>query len=281
MKTYQITDTKKVCNEDSFGTTGNSIWVMDGASPLNKTNLTDEINDVVWIVKWWTRYLNENISNLEKDIFEILECGIEKLNSEFSVFADIDGLSKLDRASAGIAIARINGEKLECFVLGDVEINIRKKSGGIELLTDKSVEVLDNSVIELMLKNEKRESELEFSGFTNEELQLLRMNRMKMNTKEGYYILEHNTKAVCNGIYREYRIHEIKDILMMTDGYSAIYNKYRHFDIETLMDECREKGLGNVLSTLRKIEKEDCGMKKHGRLKRHDDATAVLMLMED
>lgn len=276
MKIDYITDTYKLKNEDIYGVTDYSFWILDGASPLNKSNYTDELNDVVWMVNWWNDYLKENLNNFRNSLFEILEVGVDKLNCSFGKFIDIDCLSKLDRASASIAITRINEKKLECFVLGDVEIITKKKTGELEVLTDHRIEPLDKSVMELILSNDNRENEIEFNGYTRKELELLQHNRMKMNTADGYYILEHDKKAIKNGIYREYNIDDVADILMMTDGYSAIYNKYNKYEKLDLINECKSQGVKRILSYIRDIELKDNKREKYKRLKIHDDATAIL-----
>ncbi|PLX34262.1 MAG: hypothetical protein C0604_01925, partial [Clostridiales bacterium] len=68
-----ITDTYKLHNEDVFGATDNSYWIMDGALSLNRTKYTDDFSDVVWMVKWWQNYLKKHLDQFEKTIKTILE----------------------------------------------------------------------------------------------------------------------------------------------------------------------------------------------------------------
>ncbi len=272
-----ITHTYKLKNEDSYGMTEHGFWVMDGASALKKNNYTSEGNDVVWMVNWWNHYLNEHLEQLDRSIVDLLEEGVDQFNADFSKFTNVDTLSKLDRASTGIAIGRMNGGKVECFVLGDVEINIQKKEGVIDVLTDERIEPLDREVMTMIANNPHRENEIVFSGYTSEELQVLQRNRMKMNTEEGYNVLEHDRDAIKKGIYRAYPQEEISAILAMTDGYSAICNKYEAFDRTELIDVCKNKGVKKVLEKIRVIEDNDQTMTTYKRLRLHDDATAVFL----
>jgi hypothetical protein len=98
---------------------------------------------------------------------------------------------------------------------------------------------------------------------------------MKMNSKDGYYILEHDVEGIKNGIYKEYELSDILAILLMSDGYSAIYNKYKQLTQKQLMDACKNEELKKVLSRIRKVEDEDADFTKHKRLRLHDDATAI------
>ncbi|HKL10263.1 MAG TPA: protein phosphatase 2C domain-containing protein [Clostridia bacterium] len=274
-----ITDTCKPNNEDIYGATNNSCWIMDGALPLNRSNFTDESNDVVWMVNWWQNYLKNHMDQFDKSIVTILEEGVAQINHEFSRFANINELGKLDRASAGIAVVRINNGNVESFVLGDVEINI-KTDKGIVTLVDGKVEALDKKVMDMIFDNPNREMEFSFNGYTKEELRVLRENRSKMNSEDGYYILEHDVSAIKNGIYEEYQLDNVKEILMMSDGFSSIHNKYKLLSVEDLLAKSKNEGIESILKTIRDIEKSDPGIETYKRLQRHDDATAVYIRMD-
>lgn len=275
MKIDTITNTYKDHNEDIYGTTKNCFWILDGALPLSKAKYSNESSDVVWMVNWWNKYLLHNIEQMDKSIVRILEEGIDQLNMDFGQFTDINNLSKLDRASATIAIVRINGLTVENYVLGDTEINIQYENGSIDTLIDEKIEDLDNQVINMIFNNSERRNNITFNGYTDEELKILRDNRMKMNSIDGYYILEHDKKAIKNGIYKEYELSKIREILLMSDGYSAIYNKYKELTQHKLMEICKHKGTKEVLNTIRQLEENDYELKTHKRLRLHDDATAI------
>lgn len=275
MEINSITHSYKAFNEDIYGSIDNCCWILDGALPLNNVNVTDHSNDVVWVVEWWNEYLKENLKQMDKSICDILEEGIDALNEVFGKFVDIDSLDKLDRASSAIAILRKNGSTLESYVLGDTGINLMKKSGDLETLVDEKIEDFDNQVINMIFNNRERQDEITYKGYTDEELEVLRNNRMKMNNEDGYYILEHDRQAIRQGIYKECEASEINEILLMSDGFSAIHNKYNKLSLKDLFHACHNEGLEAVLHQIRQIEKDDLEFQRHKRLRQHDDATAV------
>jgi hypothetical protein len=63
----------------------------------------------------------------------------------------------------------------------------------------------------------------------------------------------------------------------MTDGFSALVDRYRAYDAAGLVRTAVDKGLHELGRELRAIETEDAGGAKHPRFKASDDATAVLM----
>ncbi len=273
MKIDAITNTYKQHNEDAYGHDSNFAWIIDGALPLDKTNVTPWKNDVCWVGNWWSDYLNDHLSENDKSIHQHLQSGILSLNESFSKFTKIDDLSKLDRASFCIGITRICGDMLECYVLGDVEVAIKFKDGHHKIVTDHRIETMDDEVIQMIARNMEREKHIVFNGYTAEELSILRRNRMGMNSKNGYYILEHEVEAIQQGIYDRFPIDSVESVLLMTDGFSAIYNKYDYCSLGELFDIVNSKGSGEIIHILRRIEQE--GFHTYKRLRKHDDATGV------
>lgn len=274
MKTESYTHSIKRENEDVFGVTDHGAFVMDGASALTKCHFTPADNDVVWMVHWWRRYLMQHLDDKSRSLQEILEKGIEAFNKGFSQFKPIEFLSKLEQVSSGIAIVRLHETFLECFVLGDVEISLKFKDGAVEILTDDCIKHLDDQVIELMNQNKDRTNSCVFKDFTEEEWTLLKKNRMKMNTEDGYYILSHDVGAISKGIYKVYPLEHLENVLLSSDGMSLLD---RYYSRAILMDEIKRKGVKALVDKLRELENEDTAMVVLKRLKTHDDATAVYL----
>ncbi|MFT5871409.1 MAG: hypothetical protein ACI8WT_000327 [Clostridium sp.] len=107
------------------------------------------------------------------------------------------------------------------------------------------------------LKNKNRLTECVFKGFTKEEWVLLKKNRMKMNTDDGYYILSHDKCAIANGIYNQYPLEYWSSCLLSSDGIS-ILDKY--YPRNELMDLMRTKGVKSLIEELRSYECEDEAM---------------------
>ena len=244
MKVEFYTDTVKKSNEDIYGVTRIGAFVLDGASALTDKNYTPSGNDVSWMVHWWKEYLEENLDNTLYSIQEILEEGIDRFNNAYGKFVDLLTLKPYEQLSAGIAIVRKNGEFLEAYVLGDVEITIEDIDGDCMVVTDMSIKNLDNEVIQSMGKNKKRKDQLVFKEFTQEELDILRLNRSKMNESGGYFILSHCKEAVDMGIYKIIPVESIEKCLIATDGLVPLSYRYSK---KSLLERIREKGAKELI----------------------------------
>lgn len=274
MKIEFYTDTLKKSNEDIYGITKIGAFVLDGASALTDKNYTPSGNDVNWMVNWWKEYLEVNLDNTFYSIQEILEEGIDCFNKEYGKFVDLSTLKPFEQLSAGIAMVRKNGEFLEAYVLGDVEITIENKDREVIVITDTSIKNLDNKVIRIMGMNKKRKNQVVFKDFTQEELDTLIINRSKMNKPGGYFILSHNKEAVEMGAYKTIPIESIERCLLATDGLVPLSYRYSK---KTLLDRIREKGAKALIKELRNVEKADRDKRNIGRLKTHDDATLIYL----
>lgn len=274
MRIEYHSDTVKKYNEDIYGLTKKSAFVLDGASALSSNSYTPDKNDVSWMVNWWKEYLNKNIDDTTYTIQSILKNGVREFNREYGKFVDISSLLAHEQLSAGLAIIRKNGNILESYVLGDVEITVEDKSGVCYIITDTALKDFDSEVIELMRRNKHRENEVVFKGFTEEELDVLVRNRSRMNTPGGYFILGHSEDAIDFGIYRELDITQINRCLLATDGIVPLSVKYSRVN---LLDQIRSKGVRNIINELRGLEETDKDKRSIGRLKTHDDATVVYL----
>jgi hypothetical protein len=274
MKIEFYTDTVKKSNEDIYGVTRIGAFVLDGASALTDKNYTPFGNDVSWMVHWWKEYLEENLDNTLYSIQVILEEGIDYFNKAYGKFVDLSTLKPYEQLSAGIAIVRKRGAFLEAYVLGDVEITIEDKDGKCMVITDRSIMNLDNEVIQSMGKNKKRKDQLVFKEFTQEELDILRLNRSKMNEPGGYFILSHSKEAVDMGIYKTIPVESIEKCLLATDGLAPLSYRYSK---KSLLERIREKGAQELIKELRNLEEVDRDKRNIGRLKTHDDATLIYL----
>ncbi|MBB6447635.1 protein phosphatase 2C domain-containing protein [Bacillus benzoevorans] len=274
MKIDFYTDTVKKSNEDIYGITKSGAFVLDGASALTDKNYTSSGNDVTWMVNWWKEYLEKNLDNTDYSIQEILAEGIDHFNKGYGKFVDLSTLKAYEQLSAGIAIVRKNGDFLESYVLGDVEITIEGKDREFIVITDNSIKNLDNGVIQIMGRNKKRKDQYVFKEFTQEELDILRLNRSKMNDPRGYFILSHKKEAVDRGIYKTIPVESIERCLLATDGLGPLSYRYSK---KSLLDRIREKGAQELIKELRNLEKSDIDKRNIGRLKTHDDATLVYL----
>lgn len=261
-------------NEDIIGVTPKGLWVLDGATGLNNKNIVSNESDAKWYVSWWNEYLYNNIGQ-DKNLKEIIKEGIRKIKQEYINRLDNKNVSKLDKPSSSLCIVKIHKDKLEYLVLGDCALHTRIENNTL-VIKDKKLCELDNNVYRQM------ESLPNINSLTHEEIKnnvmdTIIKNRLMKNTKEGYWILEFEEEAVDNCIYGEQYINKNISIMLTSDGYSCISDRYKLIDEDKLIEEVKKYGVGNIYYKLREFEEKEFSVNKYPRFKIKDDSSCIYL----
>lgn len=265
-------------NEDIATIHGSSAWVLDGATGLNKRSLVHEHSDAKWFVEAWDRYLKANIDNRSLDLKTIVRNGIIEISAKFEDIIEEQTISAIDLPSSSFILIRW-GETIEYFALGDCILMTKDGNGRIEVYKDYSVDALDDQVFSAM-DNLMQSEHLTIHEAKERVMDLIISNRLLKNTEGGYWILGFDERAVDHCLYRIFEGDEVKEMLLMTDGFSAISDKYRYFQVADYFDQVKTKGLAAIGKLIRKIEADDPHGKKYPRFKQSDDTSAVYLQMK-
>ena len=65
------------------------------------------------------------------------------------------------------------------------------------------------------------------------------------------------------------------DLVLMSDGFAALFDTYRACTPHTFMTQLREQGLAELALRLRQIERDDAACVRYPRFKMSDDASAL------
>ncbi|MBP1924413.1 hypothetical protein J2Z76_000266 [Sedimentibacter acidaminivorans] len=264
-------------NEDVAGINEYGAWLLDGATGLSGAKLTGEKSDARWYTKWWDLYLSNNLKN-DIPLCEIITNGILQVKIDFHKAVNGKPCSKLDYPSSSIAVLKWHDNGIEYFSLGDSPILIQKKDS-MEEITDKKVSVLDQKVYDAINQTilEHNISAWEAKSFV---LPMIRNHRMLLNTEKGYWILGFDIRAVNKASQGILEISEPMKILMASDGFSALVDKYHVIEKENFILQVEEKGIPLLYENLRNIENLDKEGIKYPRFKKSDDASAVYFEIE-
>lgn len=273
-----ISYSEKDFNEDVVGFTKTSVFIIDGASGLTRTNITNFENDVYWYVTQWKEILEANLDT-DKSLKDILKDGLRTIKDRFHYLADKEEVSPLDYPSAAITIVRTINNHIEYFILGDCSIVLKDNKGEVCYLKDDRVTKFDNQVINNIIEeNEKNFNQHKiFKGFSPKSLEMLRVNRLKKNTNEGYWILEFNERAIDKGLYGRLFVDDSMQAVLMSDGFSSSIDNYRLIDEYSVFDYVKNYGLDKIYESIRNIEKDDIDCIKYPRLKKSDDCSAIFI----
>lgn len=260
-------------NEDCVFACEEFGFVIDGATGLNKENVTDCTSDARWFAKKFRKFLMQELVNCNKSIQEIMRDGILKINEEYDAFAGAGQVES--RPSCAIAIYRVKGDSVEFFTLGDCGFLVSYKSGDVELIKREDLTRLDEMNIKrLVAKAEQMGiSVVNTRQFMSSEL--LEVRRMQ-NTANGYWILSNSLDAVDNATYLVKDKNEIKQIIGFSDGFSQLFDLFKIYTMEEFVGLV-DGGVSfeTLYSTLYDAQEKDADCTNYPRFKLRDDATIL------
>ena len=265
-KTIEETNEDCVYVCDKFG------FVIDGATGLFKENYSPLKSDARWFAQFIKDFL---VNNLTKKISlqQILKECVIQVNKKYDSFKDSQ--NAISRPSAGIALFRVNDDKVEFFVLGDCQIFVKSKSGNIQKLSLNDLPRLDQINISkmTMLAKIRNIDVIDARPLINDDLIATRLTQ---NTDKGYWILSNSIEAIDNGLYITMPISEIRQIIAMTDGYSQIIDTFHLYTIQQISD-LLENGtkLESLYEKLYNAQEKDKECNYYPRFKIRDDASCL------
>jgi hypothetical protein len=262
-------------NEDIAYSTENYGWVIDGATGLNNRSFTGASSDAYWFVNEWNDYLKESILNNSVSIKEIITKGVEVISNKFFHLVAVEHLDRIDLPSASIVVLRVNNNKMEYFLLGDCTLVVQNNEGKSSIIKQRFLDALDNKAKEEMAGLMARKG-INFIEARQEINPSLVKHRLLKNTPNGYWTLEFDKSAVENALLGYLDFEDCKKALLMSDGFSAIFDNYHIIDESNLISRVEKQGLQQIYKLLRAIEEEDAEILKFPRFKKSDDASAVI-----
>lgn len=266
-------------NEDTSFTGDGFAFVLDGATGLNGKNLIDKESDARWYVKQWEIFLKDNITNWDIELKDIIKDGINLIKGKF--FSNIDSTEKeylrsIDLPSSTIALVRWDSQVLEYFLLGDCTIILKFDNENINYIKDDALDILDGEVIKFMAREMKKNS-ISHLEARERAIDLLIRNRSLKNKLNGYWVLGFSTEAAENAKVGKIQLGIENNILLMSDGFSVLFEKYKATAREEIIDIVDGEGVSYCYKRIRDVEINDPECIEYPRLKQSDDSSAVFI----
>lgn len=213
-------------NHDGLAYSDSNFVVLDGATPLRDEDGED--------LKPWVDYVSKRIlehsANTESTLPESWEQGILSAN----LLYEPKGIFR----SAGITHVRLNGDKIEYLISGDVKLFIKNKNSTyIEIFDDR-----------LSFYEKIADAMIERGEITPMEAAII--NRNKVNQPGGYFVLSDDPRMPSKAIYNEIELGGIESFIIATDGmWRLISTPEEAFKV--LEEDYLEKWLSDLQSNLK------------------------------
>lgn len=263
-------------NEDAYGYDKDCAWVLDGSTGLNGKRLVaaEGGSDAQWYAAAFSNYLKTALPGSEAPLPEIFSQGVRRVWTEFARLAG--GSVKREDVSCCVGTAvRIRDGFLEYINVGDCSLLVRFRDGSVTELLDDTLVGFDNNTIRMAAEISRQEG-IPISQCRQKILPELQRVRMTMNTPEGYISLADNAQTVLQAKTGKIPLSQIRDVCMVSDGFSEYYNMFRICNtVEEFMDDVEKATPETLYDRLLTAQKADGDFTEHPRFKLSDDSTIL------
>lgn len=265
VETISLAGDRAKQNDDALGFANGRAWVIDGATDLDDARQTDAASDAGWIAHLANAEFHEgNGADLRDAI---------RLASEAAL--DTFGPPPEERWRAPIAsllMVTEHADGLEGIHLGDCRAFALDAKGKV-YEGGAAPKAADE---ETQLAAQQTDTEKPLLSRTAT-IDMLRRMRGGLNQPGAQWTFSLWPECAEHAVAWRLRLSRPAHVLLMTDGFSSLTDRYHAFDAAALVQAALDKGLQELGRELRAIETADAASARHPRFKRSDDATAVLL----
>lgn len=256
-------------NDDTLGFQRNAAWVIDGATDLGETPVTKTASDASWVAQVANTSLQAWTYG---DLREAVRTASETAASAFSYLTRGQSVERWQLPTASLLMLTENER-------GVIE--------GIDL-GDCRVFALDTNGVQAAGGHGGVDDEVKFAAAQPDPgkplmkrqaaIGALRRGRAAMNQEDGHH-WTFSLQPACADHARTWTLtlKRPAHLLLMTDGFSALADRYRIYEPAALVRAAIAGGLQDLGRELRAYEQADAAGARHPRLKTSDDATAILL----
>lgn len=271
-------------NEDRLGHAEHVAFVIDGATGLgDRRYMQSHDSDAAWLAEFAAHFflgLTDTGKTTASDTVSELN---RAARQEFFEAAAGDLVPRYAWPSAGFAMIRAIGDRIDFSGLGDCKALLLRQDGQVEI--HSALGDFFTAEGEAAARQLSRLGRFDGGSLLGdaETLSGLRAARERHNTPQsGIWTLGMVEEAGRHVQTAGLPASDYSMALMCTDGFSSLADTYGLYAPRELMQAASKNGLAPLGDEIRRIEREiDPDGIRFPRFKQSDDATAVLIRIQD
>ncbi len=266
-----------VANQDRWGHTDDAIWVIDGATNLDKIAVSPGGDDGEWLAATLNEFLlNVDWTQYASTVDALQEASIQ-MRKQYAEWLEDAPVRPSTQPSATLALVReLDTATLEYTVLGDCSMTVLDHAdNNMAYITTSDLSALDNLALGEL-------AGLMANGLTFAEARAgiqdtLVRNRNKMNAPGGYWVFSLDPLAIEHSKQGTIPVSGRMELMLASDGFSRLWDVFGITEPGRQSWELvRTKGPNRVLDIIRQAERADANIAAYPRFKISDDASVVI-----
>lgn len=257
-------------NDDALGFQRNAAWVIDGATDYTDKPVTKTASDASWIAQTASTSLS---SWTYGDLREAVRSASETAANAFSYLTRGQEIERWQLPVCSLLMLTENARGvIEGIDLGDCRVFALGADGAVQVAGGRTGGVDDEVKFAAAAPDAGKPLLQRTAAIAR-----MRELRAAMNHEGAEWTF--GLQPACADHARTWTLtlKRPAHILLMTDGFSALADRYRVYAPTALVKAAIGGGLQDLGRELRVFETADAAGAKHPRFKTSDDATALLL----
>ncbi len=262
-------------NEDALGATGTIAFVLDGVTGLADAPLLAGKSDAAWVSAAARDLLLQYGPGRAGDLRGLIRIVAEGIVERFERERVRVPAERYEMPWTTLSMIGITPGVLHIAYLGDSRVIVETADGEIHNFgTNPTRTVFEQR---LSAKVVAKELGLGIDAIRATVLPELRRARNTVNTAGGFWLLGADPEAAAHAGVTSLALSGPATVLLATDGFYALKEDYSAFDDRDLVATSQTLGLVEMGAQVRRIEEADPIGQRFPRMKKSDDATALLV----
>ncbi len=273
-------------NEDLCGAAGDAAWVLDGATGVSPpgglaADLAEGTSDAAWYVARFDAALRDAIAAQPgAETRTLLRRAMGAVEADYRDALGGrpgPGFPHPFPPSAAFVMARRMEDGLEIVGLGDCAALFAAADGRIGCFTGDHASPIDKESIARLKAEQEKHPDAPHREIIERMKPVLRRNRARMNTPEGYWILSFSSEALEHMRAARVSIAHDKPVMLMSDGFTRCLQMPDRISEAQLYERVLSNGAAQTAAALRRAEEEDASCRRFPRFKKSDDAACLVV----
>lgn len=267
-------------NEDAMGATHFVAFVLDGVTGVGDGLLLPGKSDAAWVAHAARDLLVEHGKDSGTDLAGLITKVATGITQRFEKERTRAPNARYELPWTTLSMIGVEPGRINIAFLGDSRALIETDDDEVHNIgPHPSRNVFEQRVAAKMLAARKEQS-LSVDTIRATVLDDLRRSRDTVNTEKGYWLLGADAAVGSHVQVTSIPLTGPATALLATDGFYALVEDYRHYGDRELIANAQTLGLKILGRELRHVEDDDPVGERFPRMKKSDDATALLVRIE-
>lgn len=252
----------EVANDDRLGCADRHAWVIDGATDLGEPGLLGARGGAAWLAAAADRAFAQASGPLEA----ICDSVFESVEAAYLREKQRDPLALWEIPSAAFAAVALEGERLRCAYASDCPV-LHRRGAEVSFVTPEPDRRREQAAAQALGAGATA------GGVRSPEVLADRRAARNRPKRRVLGVDAQDSREAAS--FREMPVQKGDELLLMSDGFSALFDAYGLYDPASLFEALPLRGLHALIEELRAIERNDAQSHLFPRFKPSDDASAI------